>query len=97
MEKHGKRSFDFDELSRFARTDPSKFVETREALISEFLNELKPSKDLVELQNYIDAERYRVGIGMPSCCSHLASIQSGIEQLKLLMQQLEKQIQLATR
>lgn len=92
MKKLKKKALNFDELSLFARTDPSKFVETRELLISDFIAEVNPNNSLLELQNSIDAERYSVGLGIPSCYAHMASVQSGIERLKLLVEQLEKQI-----
>ena len=92
MKNYSKRAFDFDELSQFARTDPSKFAESREDLISEFLEKANLSEDLLELQNRINTERYRVGLGMPSCYSHMDSLQAGIEQLKVLLKQLERKL-----
>lgn len=92
MKNRSQEFFDFDELSQFAGVEPSKFIEIREALIGEFLNVKSRPKELLELQNQIDAGEYTAEFGLPASYNYMALVHGRIEQLKVLLKQLEIQL-----
>ncbi|MDO8933072.1 MAG: DUF3135 domain-containing protein [Rhodocyclaceae bacterium] len=59
-----KIGFDFEEMTRLAKTDPDEFVRRREELIQQFIARTSRPTDLANMQMDLDATRYCASPGM---------------------------------
>lgn len=77
--------FNFDEMSRLAKTSPEQFAERRAALVTDAIAKAANPASASQLQSSIDQQRWSTGPGLKVCELLLAEIEDNLDALQRIL------------